>query len=87
MQVTVEISMYPLDAAYVDFILAFINDLKSKSGLEVRVNETSTHLFGEYDVVFDALKSAIKASYLRFEKNVFVIKVLGGNLKGTAAGL
>lgn len=87
MEITVEISMYPLNESYEEFILAFIHDLKTVNGIDVRVNETSTHIFGNYDQVFDALKNGIKASYLRFEKNIFVIKVLGGNLKGSAAGL
>lgn len=76
--------MYPLSEGYEDLVLSFIADLKKDTRVDVRVNETSTHLFGDYDVVFDHLKESIRTSYERYGKNVFVIKVLGGNLKGTA---
>lgn len=84
MDVTLELSMYPLSEAYEEYLLAFIDDLKSDDRIEVRVNETSTHLFGPYDLVFDLLKNSIRKSYDRYGKNVFVIKMLGGNLKGSA---
>lgn len=84
---TVELSMYPLSEAYEAHVLKFIEDLKRNKEIVVRVNETSTHLFGDFDLVFDLLREAIRESYNRYDKNIFVVKVLGGDLQGSAAGL
>ena len=80
METTIEISMYPLREEYEDAILEFV-DFLNEQGLEVRVNETSTHLFVDYDLVFDALKEGIRASFEKYGIAVFVLKVLNGNLK------
>ncbi|MEX2596203.1 MAG: YkoF family thiamine/hydroxymethylpyrimidine-binding protein [Salibacteraceae bacterium] len=87
MQATVEISMYPLDKDYESYILSFIDHIKSMGGFKVRVNETSTHLFGDFDSIFDALKTGMKKSYSEHDKTVFVLKVLGTDLEGSAEGL
>lgn len=80
MEATIEISLYPLNENYEPPILKFIERLESHEGFVVRVNETSTHLFGDYDQIFDALKAEIKRSMLDYGKQVFVMKVLGVNL-------
>ena len=87
MKATVEISMYPLNEAYAKHVLSFIDGLKSHGGFKVRVNEISTHLFGDFDIIFDALRAEIKQAYIKHEKNVFVMKVLSADLEGSAEGL
>lgn len=87
MQVTIEISMYPLKEGYEEPILNFIEFLKSRDGFEVRVNETSTHLFGDFDAIFESLRMGMKSAWESYEKSVFVLKVLGANLKGSADSL
>ncbi|NQV53452.1 MAG: hypothetical protein HQ500_09735 [Flavobacteriales bacterium] len=87
METTVEISMYPLKEGYEEPIIAFINHLKSCEGFEVRVNETATHLFGDFDAIFEGLRSGMKSAWQNHGKSVFVLKVLGANLKGTARDL
>jgi uncharacterized protein YqgV (UPF0045/DUF77 family) len=87
MEATIEISMYPLNQDYEPHIIAFINELKAYESFKVRVNETSTHLFGDFDEIFDALKSEIKKSYAKHQKTVFVMKVLGANIEGSASSL
>jgi len=86
-QATVEISMYPLKEEYEPAIIAFIDHLKSCEGFKVRVNETSTHLFGDFDAIFDGLRTGIKMAWAEYEKSVFVMKVLGANLEGSARNL
>lgn len=81
MQITIEISMYPLRDRYEDAILEFIQEIKSNPGIEIRVNETSTHIFGDYDKVFNAINGGVKKSFLKYGKAVFVLKILNGNLK------
>jgi uncharacterized protein YqgV (UPF0045/DUF77 family) len=87
METTVEISMYPLNQDYESFIIDFINELKTYKTFKVRVNETSTHLFGDFDSIFDALKNAVRKSYMKHQKTVFVMKVLGANIEGSASSL
>lgn len=84
MRATVEISMYPLKEEYEAAILDFIYALKEEGAIKVRVNETSTHLFGEFDIIFDALKRGIKSAWKKYDKTVFVLKVLGADLDGSA---
>lgn len=81
MQTTIEISMYPLRDAYIEPIDFFIDHLKSMDQIDVRVNETSTHIFGDYDLVFNALKEGVRKSFEKYGKAVFVLKILNGNLK------
>lgn len=81
MEATVEISMYPLREEYEPAILDFIAHLKKQQHLTVRVNETSTHLFGDFDLIFETLKKGIKTSFEKYGKVVFVMKVLNGNLQ------
>ena len=84
MEATVEISLYPLKEAYEPSILEFIAHLKTFDQFEVRVNETSTHLFGDVDAIFEALSSGMKRVWLEYHASVFVVKFLGVNLKGSA---
>ncbi len=80
METTIEISLYPLNAEYEPIILDFIHRMEAYGTFTVRVNETSTHLAGDYDTIFDALKTEIKRSNETHGKQVFVMKVLGMNL-------
>ncbi len=79
MQVTIEISNYPLREDYEDVILDFINRCK-QSDVTIKVNATSTHLQGEYDTVMNLLQNEIKTSFEKYGKMIFVVKVLKGQL-------
>ncbi|MDP4762378.1 MAG: hypothetical protein NWR30_04885 [Salibacteraceae bacterium] len=81
MQTTIEISIYPLREEYEPAILDFIAFLNENKDVVVRVNETSTHLFGDYNTVFDLLKEGIRNAFEKYGKAVFVMKVLNGNLQ------
>lgn len=80
MRISVEISKYPLDAAYGNAILDFIKRLNSYPELQVNTNSMSTQVFGEYDRVMDALKIEMKASFLKPEAVVMVIKFVNQDL-------
>lgn len=84
MESTLEISMYPLREDYEPSIIAFIQHLKDQEGFEVRVNETSTHLFGNFELIMAALTSGIQSTWEIHGRSVFVVKILGANLKGSA---
>lgn len=80
MQITVEISKYPLKEEYVKPIKSFIDRLITTPGITVKTNDLSTQIAGDYDVVMDLLKVEIRKSYEQFGKSIFVMKVLLGNL-------
>ena len=80
MKTTVEISKYPLNADYEPPILDFINRLNASPNIEVKTNATSTHIVGDYDEVMNVLQKEIKASFEKYGKAIFVMKVLNGDL-------
>jgi len=82
MKATIEISLYPLREEFIPEIDDFIARMKSVAFLTVRVNETSTHISGDYDKVMDAVQSEIKTTFGHEGKFVFAMKVLKGDLLG-----
>ena len=79
MYVTIEISNYPLDKNYEEIILDFIQRCQN-SGLKTKVNATSTHIQGEFDLVMDMIQKEIKSSFEKYGQMIFVLKVLKGEL-------
>jgi uncharacterized protein YqgV (UPF0045/DUF77 family) len=80
MQLSAEISMYPLKDEYIPSIRAFIERLNSHSGLRVITNTMSTQVFGEYDLLMDLLKIEMRKSYEQFGRVIFVCKFIDGDL-------
>jgi uncharacterized protein YqgV (UPF0045/DUF77 family) len=78
MHVAVEMSLYPLTGEFIPPILDFIERLKSQPGLSVVTNSMSTQVSGDYDRVFEVLKSEIRESLAGPHRAVLVMKVLGG---------
>ncbi len=80
MELSVEISKYPLADDYIPAIKDFIDRLHAVDGLSVVGNTMSTQVFGEYDLVMDSLKEEIRRSYEKFGRAIFVCKYVGVNL-------
>lgn len=80
MELSVEISKYPLADDYIPAIKDFIERLENTKGLSVVGNTMSTQVFGDYDLVMDTLKAEIQYSYEQFGKAIFVCKFIGANL-------
>ncbi len=80
MELSVEISKYPLADDYIPAIKSFIDRLNDINGLSVVGNTMSTQVFGDYDLVMDTLKKEIRYSYEQFGKAIFVCKFIGVNL-------
>lgn len=80
MEISAEISMYPLTDNYLPYIKGFIDRLQAIEGLSVVGNTISTQIFGDYDLVMDTVKNEIKASWDEFGRSIFVVKYLGRNL-------
>ncbi|MGB5630302.1 MAG: YkoF family thiamine/hydroxymethylpyrimidine-binding protein [Woeseiaceae bacterium] len=75
MKIAVDISLYPLDAAFIPPIKDVIARLKSHEDLEVWTNAMSTQVVGDFDTVMDALKKEIGTTFEQIPKGVFVMKM------------
>lgn len=80
MQISVEISLYPLDQEYIPVIQDFIDRLKAHRQLNVLVNTMSTQIFGNYSEVLQILAQEMQTTHRHCPKAPFVIKVLNGDL-------
>ncbi len=81
MQISVEISMYPLRDEFLPAISDFIELVNRNDMVEVKTNSMSTQLFGEYDQVMALLQAGIKHSFERYGKVVFATKFLHGDTR------
>ena len=80
MQLSVEISLYPLKDEYIPAIKEFIQRLNEQPQLQVISNTMSTQVFGDYDVVMDTLKEEMRKSWEQFGRAIFVCKFIDGDL-------
>ncbi|QIB66651.1 YkoF family thiamine/hydroxymethylpyrimidine-binding protein [Kineobactrum salinum] len=80
MQVTAELSLYPLQEDYIPVIEAFIASLGEIEGLTIVTNAMSTQLCGEAQQVFDLVRTALERSHAQFGKQVLVCKFIPGAL-------
>ena len=80
MELSVEISKYPLADDYIPAIKNFIERLQKIKGLSVVGNTMSTQVFGDYDLVMDTLKNEMRYSFEKYGKAIFVCKFIGMNL-------
>jgi uncharacterized protein YqgV (UPF0045/DUF77 family) len=81
MMITVEISLYPLNADYKPVIRAFIHELRTHSGIETVTNQMSTQITGEFDEVMPVVTTGIKKCMEKNGKVVFVTKFLNAGLE------
>ena len=82
MNLSVEISMYPLQDNYKTKIKAFLAELNSNANaVEVLTSNMSTRLFGDYDSVTNLLNFAMKESMQKFGKIAFVCKFVEGDAR------
>ena len=76
MKISVEISMYPLDAEYGTPILKFINRLRQNENLKIVSTQMSTQIFGEYDEVMETINREMKKTFEENEAVVMVMKIV-----------
>lgn len=76
MQITVELTLYPLTEAYTEVIREFISRLREYPNLELVTNAASTLIKGEHAYVFDILSKETEKTFAQGQ-NVFVMKVIG----------
>ena len=80
MNISVEISMYPLTEAYESPILQFIEQLHQHPNLKIRTNTMSTQIFGKYEVVMEALTPEIRKAFMAEPTTIMVMKIINADL-------
>lgn len=76
MQLTLEISMYPLQEGYRALIKGFIDKLNEYEHLDISTSHTSTLVIGEYRELMAVLTELMAWSVERHGRAVFVAKFI-----------
>lgn len=79
MQVSIDVSLYPLNENFIPLINEFINDLKKYNNIEIRTNSISTQLFGEFDDLMNILKIEIEKTFKKEINSVLNLKIVNGD--------
>ena len=81
MNISIDISMYPLREGFESIIIEFIKRVR-KSPFQVEENGLSTQIHGPYEEVMDFLKENIHEALRNEENCVFVMKIVNGDHLG-----
>ena len=76
MDISVEVSLYPLDRKYLSRIDEFIKRLYSYDSIEVRTNPMSTQIFGDYEIIMKILKTEIRNIFSKKVDSVLNLKII-----------
>ncbi|MGB0390902.1 MAG: hypothetical protein ACPGRC_06245 [Salibacteraceae bacterium] len=76
MNVSIDISMYPLNPDYKPSIQAFIDGLNAYSEITTQENNMSTQVFGEYRTAMKIVQDEIEKASGDEPKVVFVMKLI-----------
>ena len=79
MNISVEISYYPLHDEFIPPIKNFIERLNKNKKLIAKTNGMSTQVFGEYEEVMQTITHEIKASF-ELPHSVFILKIINADL-------
>jgi uncharacterized protein YqgV (UPF0045/DUF77 family) len=80
MKITLEISMYPLNADYKPLIKQFIRQLRRHERIEIVSNQMSTQVRGDFGPVWAAVTEGMEQAMSGNDKCVFVTKCLNADL-------
>ncbi|NJB71180.1 uncharacterized protein YqgV (UPF0045/DUF77 family) [Saonia flava] len=75
MNISVELTLTPLQDTFEEPIISFIKRLRS-SGLTVLENPLSTQVYGEYDNVMSILQTEIKEALEMVDKGLLYMKIV-----------
>lgn len=81
MNISIDISMYPLREDFENTIIEFIQQLR-KSPFKMEENGLSTQIHGPYSEVMNFLKENIHEALLDEKNCVFVLKIANGDHLG-----
>ena len=79
MQVSIDVSLYPLNEKFISSIDDFISGLKKYDNIEVRTNSMSTQLFGEFDDLMSILKVEIEKTFRSEFNSALNLKIGNGD--------
>ena len=79
MEISVDISLYPLKDEYIDPIIKFIAAVEKNSSIKVVKNSLSTQVFGEYKTVMSIIEDEIFNVFDELPDSVIVLKMVGNN--------
>lgn len=79
MQISIDISYYPLTEQYLEPIKAFIGRLHTYSEIHVKSNGMSTQVFGEFADVMRAVTTEIEQA-MELPHSIFVLKMANARL-------
>lgn len=78
MQISVDLTLSPLQNDYESHIIDFIKVLRN-SEFKVLENSLSTQIYGDYDTLMPFLNKAIKTSFQNTDISVLTMKVVKTN--------
>ncbi len=78
MEISVELTLSPLQDTYEQPIIDFIKKLRV-SGLKVSENPLSTQVYGDYDTVMNVLQDEMKIALEAIERGILYIKIVKSN--------
>ncbi len=84
MNISVELTLTPLQDNYEPAIIDFIKKLRA-SGLTVLENPLSTQVYGEYDRVMAVLNTEMKTALESVERGLLYIKIVKSDRSDYAA--
>jgi uncharacterized protein YqgV (UPF0045/DUF77 family) len=75
MNISVELTLSPLQDTFEDVIIQFIKKMRN-SGLTVLENPLSTQVYGDYDQVMAILQTEIKEAFELMDKGLLYMKIV-----------
>ncbi len=75
MDISVELTLTPLQDTYEELIINFIKKIRD-SGFTIRENPLSTQIYGDYDDIMNWLKIEIKLALELMENGLMYIKIV-----------
>jgi uncharacterized protein YqgV (UPF0045/DUF77 family) len=79
MQLTAELSLYPLSENYIEIVLSFIAELEKEQGLTIRRNAMSTQISGDSKLVMNTIERLLMRSFERFGRQILTAKFIPGD--------
>lgn len=78
MQLTADLSLYPIQDEYIPVIQSFIDAVRQHDDLIIATNAMSTQIAGDHERVFTVVSQELAASYEKFGAQVLVVKFIPG---------
>ncbi|MFT4847931.1 MAG: hypothetical protein ACI83B_000454 [Sediminicola sp.] len=75
MNISVELTLTPLQDDFEPAIINFIKELRA-SGLTIIENPLSTQVYGDYDTVMSLLQKEMKVALMAIENGLLYIKIV-----------